>query len=267
MFKIIPADIESILNRIRADYQEKAGKVLLPAHIENSIIQVYAYREYLLREAINHAFLQNFPQFAEGYALDLCGEPMGCFRLDNESDDDYRKRILLAPESFTTCGTKGSYEYHARQASVDVADVFITHQDNGIVEITVLAKQGEPSQALLETVKAYVADDERRTLCDKIVVQGANTVNYRIQATLDLLQFADAERVEHSARQSLQSYLDSRTLKMGEDVVPLDLAKALKVDGVYNVTIQSPQLLTIDATGWAVCTDIQLTINEQRFEG
>ncbi|VTU07308.1 Baseplate J-like protein [Actinobacillus porcinus] len=32
--------------------------------------------------------------------------------IDTESDEDYRKRILLAPEAFTTCGSIAAYEYH-----------------------------------------------------------------------------------------------------------------------------------------------------------
>ena len=219
--KIVSDDIKQILADTIADYEQRTGKTLQPAHIERSIIQSYAYREMLVRQGINHAFLQTFPQFATGLALDLCGEPMGCYRLsdqaaevtlrfsvsgshsaivipqgtlvgatdsllfatqtevrinpteqyvditaicqttgesgngwqigqvktlkselpadvtvsnidvsangiDTESDDDYRKRILLAPEAFTTCGSVAAYEYHTRSVSQVISDVAIS---------------------------------------------------------------------------------------------------------------------------------------------
>lgn len=79
--KIIDDDVKTVLAEAIADYEKRTGKILQPAHIERSIIQTYAYREQLLRKGINHAFLQTFPQFATGIALDLCGETFGCYRL------------------------------------------------------------------------------------------------------------------------------------------------------------------------------------------
>ena len=82
--KIIDEDVKTVLAEAIADYEKRTGKTLQPAHIERSIIQTYAYREQLVRKGINHAFLQTLPQFATGIALDLCGEPMGCYRLSDQ---------------------------------------------------------------------------------------------------------------------------------------------------------------------------------------
>ena len=73
--KIVSEDVKQILADTIADYEKRTGKTLQPAHIERSIIQSYAYRELLVRKGINEAFLNTFPQFAKGLALDLCGEP------------------------------------------------------------------------------------------------------------------------------------------------------------------------------------------------
>ncbi|MDK7816512.1 baseplate J/gp47 family protein, partial [Escherichia coli] len=43
---------------------------------------------------------------------------------EQEDDDRLRERIRLAPESFTTAGSRGAYRFHAMQAhpnSVEVA--------------------------------------------------------------------------------------------------------------------------------------------------
>ncbi|MBE2896729.1 baseplate J/gp47 family protein [Pasteurellaceae bacterium HPA106] len=83
--KIVHDNVKKILADSIADYEQRTGKTLQPAHIERLIIQTYAYRELLIRKGINEAFLQTFPQFATDLALDLCGEPFGCYRLRDKA--------------------------------------------------------------------------------------------------------------------------------------------------------------------------------------
>lgn len=81
---VIPEDVRQVLAEAIAQYEKDTGKTLQPAHIERLIINVWAYRETLTRKGINEAFRQTFPQTATGIALDLCGEPLGCYRLKDK---------------------------------------------------------------------------------------------------------------------------------------------------------------------------------------
>lgn len=360
--KIIDEDVKTVLAEAIADYEKRTGKTLQPAHIERLIIQTYAYREQLVRKGINHAFLQTFPQFATGIALDLCGEPMGCYRLsdqpaavtlrfsidsehqavvipegtlvaatdnvvfatdaevringteqyvdvvgvcrttgtigngwqigqiktlksdlspqvtvsnidvsdngiDTESDDDYRKRILLAPEAFTTCGSVAAYEYHTRSVSQYISDVDISTPTGGTVQVTVLTKQGLPSTILLNKVKNYISGEKRRPLCDTVVVSSPERVAYSVVANLDLLETVAENEVKSAAETALRAYISSRTQKLGVDIVPLDIKAALKVAGVYNVTLISPNLTKLTAQQWAECESITININGERQNG
>lgn len=360
--KIIADDVRTILAETIADYEQRTGKTLQPAHIERSIIQSYAYREQLVRKGINYAFLQTFPQFATGLALDLCGEMMGCYRLkeqparcmlrfsitgshadiyipqdtqvkatdslwfstltdgrirsteqyveieavanltgnigngwqvgqiktlktalnhnvtvenmdisaggiSEESDEDYRKRILLAPEAFTTCGSVAAYEYHARSVSQNIADVAISTPEGGTVKVTILTKQGMPSAALLNQVKNYLSGEKRRPLCDSVQVVAPERVGYRIEAHLDLLETYAENEVQQRAETALRHYLSSRTQILGLDIVPLDIQTALKVSGVYNVTLISPALTELNSEQWAECEGIEIVINTERKYG
>lgn len=360
--KIINDDVKTVLTETIADYEKRTGKTLQPAHIERSIIQSYAYREQLVRQGINHAFLQTFPQFATGLALDLCGEPMGCYRLsdqpaevtlrfavtgehqtviipegslvaatdnvvfatetevringteayvdvvgicqttgtvgngwqvgqvknlksqldvgvtvsnidvsdngiDTESDDDYRKRILLAPEAFTTCGSVAAYEYHTRSVSQYIADVDITTPVGGTVQVTVLTKQGLPSPILLNKVKNYISGEKRRPLCDTVIVTSPERVAYSVVANLDLLETSSEIEVKAVAETALRAFISSRTQMLGADIVPLDIQTTLKVAGVYNVTLTSPQLTKLTKQQWAECESITLNINGERQDG
>ncbi len=69
--------------------------------------------------------------------------------LAREEDDDYRKRILAAPEAFTSCGSVAAYDYHTRAVSQDIADVNVSNPRGGLVRITVLTKTGLPDSRLL----------------------------------------------------------------------------------------------------------------------
>lgn len=360
--KIIDDDVKQILSEIITDYETRTGKRLQPAHIEQSIIQSYAYREQLVRAGINYAFLQQFPQFATGVALDLCGEPMGCYRLsdqpaettlrfsvtgehsaivipegtlvgatdsllfatetevrinrteqyvdvvgicqttgatgngwqvgqiktlkselpkgvtasnidvsdngiDTESDDDYRKRILLAPEAFTTCGSVAAYQYHTRSVSQFIADVDISTPEGGTVKVTVLTKQGLPNNILLNKVKSYISGEKRRPLCDTVVVASPERVAYQVVAELTLLETSGENDVRKKAETALRNYISSRTQKLGQDIVPLDLQTVLKVTGVYNVELTSPALTKLTTEQWAECESITINIKDEREYG
>ena len=356
--KIVDDNVKEILSQIITDYESRTGKILQPAHIERFIIQIYAYREQLIRSTINHTFTQTFPQFATGLALDLCGEQMGCYRLtaqpaetvlrfrvaeeqheeiiipqgtivratenvhfttetevaiskfasfvdvtgianvtgdvgngweagrvktleseidnsvtisvsnidetsggvDDESDEDYRRRILLAPESFTVCGTFDAYNYHARSVTPFINDVAVQRPKAGSVEVTILTKRGIPQATLLKKVNAYLSDEKRRPLNDTVIVSPAKKVSYNIVANIELYTSANATDTKSRALKAIQEYLSTGLYKLGVDIVPLTIASTLKVSGVYNVEIVEPQLTEVLDNQWAVCENITLNV-------
>ena len=79
--KIVDDDLAQTLAATIADYEQRAGKVLQPAHIERLLINTFAYREHLLRQQVNEAYRQQHPRFATGLMLDLCGDDVSTPRL------------------------------------------------------------------------------------------------------------------------------------------------------------------------------------------
>src|SRR5690606_30614196 len=79
--QFIDIDAAAIVNEMIADYETATGKKLAPAQAERLLINGFAYREYLLRTAINEAALQNLVAFARFPALDYLGELVGVRRL------------------------------------------------------------------------------------------------------------------------------------------------------------------------------------------
>ncbi|MDO4223761.1 MAG: baseplate J/gp47 family protein [Acinetobacter sp.] len=361
--QVVDADVKQILKDSIAQYEQHTGKTLQPAHIEQLLIHVYAYREMLTRQAMNEAFRQTFPQTAIGVALDLCGETFGCYRLQNkaarcilrfsvqgehasiviakgtqvavndeirfrtlnddvitplinyvdieaectqtgtvgngwqigqinrlqsplpnvaasnisvhnidipsgglveEDDDAYRKRILAAPEAFSSCGSIAAYDYHARSVSQDIADVKVSTPQGGQVRITVLSKNGTADNRLLQDIQRHLSADKLRPLCDQVEVIAATRRDYRIDARLKLLSQYREDLVRTQAQNALQQFLSDKTRKLGVDIVPSAIIAALRVEGVYDVELIQPQKMLISEHEWANCTAINLTIDEQR---
>lgn len=362
--QIVPEEVKQVLADSIAHYEQLSGKTLQPAQIDRLIINVYAYRETLLRKGINEAFRQTFPQTATGIALDLCGEPLGCYRLQNkparcilrfevkgehasilipkgtqvavndslwfstlnddvitplisyveieaecnqlgnagngwdlgrvknlktklntqsevsvanidvpssglnaEEDDDYRLRILAAPEAFSTCGSIAAYDYHTRAVSQEIADVNVTNPRGGLVRISVLGKKGLPDARLLNDIAQHLSAEKLRPLCDTVEVVSATQRNYSIRAVLTLLDGYREDVVKTAARDALQRYLSDKTKKLGMDVVPSAIISALRVDGVYDVNLIQPAKIIVAENEWANCVSVSVEVSEERADG
>src|SRR6202035_2832392 len=70
-----------ILADMVAAFQSAAGRTLQPAQVERLLINLYAYRESLVRNAIQYAGQQNLLAFAVFPMIDYLGQLLGVTRL------------------------------------------------------------------------------------------------------------------------------------------------------------------------------------------
>lgn len=77
----IDTDPAAILAALKADYESRTGKVLEPGQAEQILIDLFAYRETVLRGAVQEAGKQNLLAFASAPILDYLGELLGVVRL------------------------------------------------------------------------------------------------------------------------------------------------------------------------------------------
>ena len=195
--------------------------------------------------------------------------------VEDEADAPYRERIFLAYESFSCAGTPAAHQYFIRAVTPYICDVVVDNDKDaagspigGTVVGTVLTKAGLPSNELLTQVTSDMSDEKRRILCDTFTARAPVKKNYVITAQLDLLVGTDEDIAIAEARAALDTlYLQPRAYKMGRDIVPLDIASALKVAGVYNVRLISPTLAVVKADEWACCTAVNVTAVAERQYG
>lgn len=184
---------------------------------------------------------------------------------DEEGDERYRERIILAPEAYTTAGSRGAYRYHALAAHQSILDVAVLGPDDvsgpadGNVDVYVLMTDGLPSAGMLDIIRAKLSAEKVRPLCDTVNVYAAVEVTWSIKAHLTL--FASAERSTSLAAAELaaEAYAADRRAGLGRDVVPEQIIAALQVDGIYRAVLELPALATVHAHEWANCISIELT--------
>lgn len=79
--QFIDRDVNVILSELIAQYETETGKPLQPAQPERLIFNAFAYREGLLRQAIQDTAVQNLVSFSSAPVLDYLGEIVGVKRL------------------------------------------------------------------------------------------------------------------------------------------------------------------------------------------
>ena len=342
--KIVDDSPDTVLAEMIADYEQRTGKTLQPAHIERLLINTFAYRETLLRGQINESFRQQHPRFATGLMLDLCGDDVNTPRLnasaarctirfqaaefhsevnipvgtlvgagdvlfatieqgqltagqlqtalagaaqisasnisvptggaETESDEAYRERVLLAPESFSVAGSVGAYQYWARAVSPAICDVHVANAVDtsgnpigGTVAVTVLTKTGAPTAELISQVQRELSGETKRPLCDTVLVYAPKVVDYTVDADLVLFTGANAAETKAAAEAAWAAFEAERRQKLGSDIVPLAISGCLKVAGVYNVILKSPSHTIIAPNQWARCIAINLRVLPEQQDG
>src|ERR1700738_4810747 len=74
-------DPNLILADMMAGFEAAAGRTLQPAQVERLLINLYAYRESLVRNAIQYAGEQNLLAYANFPMIDYLGQLLGVTRL------------------------------------------------------------------------------------------------------------------------------------------------------------------------------------------
>lgn len=270
-------DFETILAAMKADFQARFPQFDADLESEPAIklMEVFAYRELLLRARVNDAAKGCMLAFAGGADLDNLAAFYGVTRREivpadeqagtpavMESDSDLRRRVLLAPDSFSVAGPTAAYVFHALAASGDVADVSATSPAPGQVVVSVLSIDGDgtASQALLDAVEARVAADDVRPLTDQVTVQSAQVVPFDIEAELTLYPGPDAALILATAQAQLADLL-KQNRRIGRDITRSAIFSALHVGGVQNVTLSSPAAdVVIGETEAAHAQNVTVTV-------
>jgi len=306
---IEPLGFETIYARNLARFQ-----VLFPsfdATVESDpvviVIQLFSYQEMLMRQRVNEAGRAVMPAFAQGSDLDHLAAAVGVGRFIitagnpalniapvYESDDDLRRRMVLAPEGFSVAGPEGAYIFHALSAHSDVLDasavspepddikalvmsVLADHDAApalvdamqtaldgaswpGDVLVTALSRIGDgtPEPVVLAAVDTKLSGNSIRPLTDHVTVQAAEIIPFAIIAGITFLSGPDRSLVMAEAQRRLNEHL-AITRRLGRDVTRAGIIAALHPEGVQNIDLISPpEDIELTRMQASFCTGITL---------
>jgi phage-related baseplate assembly protein len=269
---------ETIFSQLLVDLQTRdpSFTALVESDPAFKILEVFAYRELLLRQRINDASRAVMLAYAIGSDLDQIGALFGVVRfiitpadpdanppipLMLESDTEFRRRIQLSLEGFSTAGPEGAYVYWGLSADPDVRDISATSPTPGNVLVSVLSRSngGVATPALLTKVAAVLNSDMIRPLTDLVTVQAITIVNFVVQATIYTYNGPDSSVVLASSQKALNEYLES-VMTIGKDVTLSGLYAALHQPGVQRVALAQPTAnVVISSSQASFCTAKNIT--------
>ena len=137
-------DYESYLASLRADliarHPEAAGVLALESEPLNKLLQVFAYRELLLRARVNDAARAVMLPWAVGTDLDSLAARYDLARLPGEDDERLRTRVLMGYHALSAAGSASSWRLRALSQSVDIRQVDVWADRPGRVKVALLAR-------------------------------------------------------------------------------------------------------------------------------
>ncbi|CAM3729500.1 MULTISPECIES: baseplate J/gp47 family protein [Pseudomonas] len=240
------------------------------------LLEVGAYRKLLNRARVNDAAKALLLAYAQGSDLDQLAANVQLQRLVVqaqdpgtvpptpqvlEEDDALRERVQLVYEGLTTAGPRNSYILHARNASGQVADATAESPLPAQVVVTVLALEGDGSAAaeLLDTVRLKLNDDDVRPVGDRLTVQGAQILRYRIDAVVHMSgNGPEIEATLAECKRRLQAWINPRR-RLGVEVARSGVDAQLHINGVSRVDLNNWADLRPTRAQAAWCEGITVT--------
>lgn len=269
---------EGVLAEMLAEFHARHPEhtALVESDPAYKILEVAAYREVLLRQRVNDAARSVMLAYAAGSDLDQLaalvplqrkmvnpGDPDAYPPVPPtwEGDDEFRRRIQLAPEGFSVAGPDRAYVFHALTVP-DVRDAAVSSPAPGEVVVHVLGREGDgtPDPAVLSAVENVLGAAETRPLTDSVSVQAAEVVPYAVRATLGIQPGPSAEAVRDAALAAMQTVAEAGHV-LGAGMPLSKVYAALQVEGVARVTLDEPAANVACAAHQAAhCTGVKLEV-------
>lgn len=273
---------EALLADYKADLLARHPDIASVLDLESEplikLLEVGAYRELLLRARLNDEARALLLAYAVSSDLDHLGvtyyqEPRLTVSPGDpavvppvppvlESDDDYRYRLSLKPESYSVAGPRDAYRFHALSADGQVKNVSVSSPNAGTTLIYVLSRTGNgiPDAPLLATINAALSSENIRPLSEEVIVSAGAVVNYTLNIALTLFPGPTGEIVQQAAITALTDFAAEHH-RLDADIICSAIDAAAHQPGVKKVVINSPAADIVCGPGQAPwCTAVVVSI-------
>lgn len=232
-----------------------------------------AYRELLALARINDAVRAQMLAFASGSDLDHLAALYAIERhvvtpaapgtpAVLETDEAFRRRVLLAPEAFAAAGPQGAYVFHALSADARVlnADVWSPSPGQVIVAVQSREADGTASEELVEAVRGHLARPDIKPLTDILSVRSVANVPYAIEAECFVLPGPAPALVRQEIVAAIEAMAAARRTP-ARDVPRSAIFAAASIPAVDKAIIASPAVdIARDHGEVGICTSVDVTV-------
>lgn len=221
------------------------------------LLQENAYRELLLRSKINAQYRAALLAYAENSDLDAKVANYGFDRLIvsptdlsttppksavYESDDELRYRASKAFDRLSVAGPTSAYEFFSLSADGRVSDAYAYSPSPSQALITILQRDssnGFASEELCQKVYDFVSGEQKRPTGDRVTVQSAEIIEYRIEAKLHHNNLPETDPLLEEAIANATVFVNTPK-RIGQSIFLSAIYKQLHVSGVERVELISP---------------------------
>lgn len=274
---------EAILAEHKADLVERHPDIEETIDLESEpalkLLEVGSYRELKLRARYNdearalllaHAVDADLDHIGATYyqekrltvtAADTSTTPPTAAVM--ETNDDYRNRLALKPESYSVAGPRDAFKFHALSADGQVKSVSVDSPFPGTTHVYILSRTGNgvPDATLLATVNAALSDETIRPLSEEVAAIAGSVITYVLDIGLILYTGASSEVALPAANTALTTYSAAHHL-LDKDIIRSAIDAAAHNAGVKEVIIRSPAANIIcNASQAPYCTGITVAID------
>ncbi|WP_375104048.1 baseplate J/gp47 family protein [Paenibacillus sp. RS8] len=168
-----------------------------------------------------------------------------------ETDEAFKERIRTAPESYSTAGPKGAYEFWAKSTSAAIQDVYAYSPEAGMVTIVPLLAGGQiPGQDVLDAVAETLEDRGIRPLTDQVTVEAPAPVEYNTILTyyISRRRAAEVPTIQLAVTAAVGAYQAWQRSKLGRDINPSELIARVMAAGALRVVINAPTYTELNMT-------------------
>jgi len=218
------------------------------------------YFELMLRDRVNQAARSITLAYAIGTDLDAIASryPGGVPRLPGESDDRYRRRIWLSPNTLSPHGTAEAYEFWALTALPALRDVTairsVMHDYYPTILITCLMNdydEPKPAQEQLVFIRSYIQSLSRQGLTDVISVNPPKVKEVAYKINVFLYPGTAAEQTLAKMRTRLEKLIADQYW-LGHDHSHTAIHASCALQGVHHVDILEPTDDVLIPADWVI---------------
>lgn len=168
---------------------------------------------------------------------------------DAMTDADLYEAMVLSMDALSTAGPAGSYVYHAKTVSSEIADVSACTPEPGVVSLFAIGKDGKPvSEELQSKILEAVSADNVRPMTDLVRMEQPAEVEYSVDLTFYLPRATtrNSAAVEAAVTEAVNNYNVWQCSKLGRDINPFKLYEFLSETGVKRIDLRSPTFRVLE---------------------